>query len=186
MNLLTDALQLRGGFARLWYRLLGLVPIPSESKWRGMEELLTLVSQATLEDESCEAGLQQNTLEKAMEQAGSNWMWKRSEWLVGSNAPASAVNDLVVNTFKTLDMPTSVHSDGSTIRAVTFRCPFVEKAKNSRMARKTCQVMCSQHRSLFHGFVQGLPVPVRYLAPSKMGWGDSQCVKEFHILDTSA
>ncbi|MBI2871582.1 MAG: hypothetical protein HYY00_00135 [Chloroflexi bacterium] len=173
-----------GLLARLWYRLMRHLPLPSENKWKGVGELLTFASQATLEADTFEGALHSGILDRALDQAGTRWMWRRSEWLAGSIAPAAAIADLMVYAFKTLDMPTTLRTNGSSFEAVTHRCPFVERAKTDGMTRDICEAVCSHDRSLFHGFVQGFPVPVQYQATCKMGWGDPQCVKAFRVLAT--
>lgn len=122
-----------------------------------------------------------SALRGTMERTGDLWMWKRSDTLSGFVTSSSGVADVLALTFKTLDMQTILLRKSAKIRALTFHCPFVQRAKSAEMARRTCELVCSEHQSLFHGLVKGLPSPVLYLAPRRMGWGDTHCVKEFLI-----
>lgn len=170
----------------LWLQLLGRMPVPSDSKWRGTSEFLSLICAAMLEDEESQAFHSRRALSKAMDRTGRLWMGTRSQWLRSSVARTSGLNDLFNLTFKTLDMQTVVQHEGPKIRTITFQCPFVLRAKNDTTARLTCDLVCAEHLSLFHGLVKGLPFYLTYLAPQRMGWGDPYCVKEFETFTPEA
>lgn len=168
--------------ARRWLELLGWMPVPSESKWRGSSEFLALLCTAMLEFDEAKVSHNQNAFSQAVERTGRLWMGKRSKWLPGTSALTPGLIDLFILAFKTLDMPTVVRSNGPNIRAFTFQCPFLRQAKDDTTARLGCDVLCGQHPSLFHGMIKGVPLRIAYLAPSMMGYGDPYCVKEFEIL----
>lgn len=171
----------RSVFARLWYRALKKLPVPSETKWSGLTELLALVSSAGLELDGRGRARRLSAMQRIMDQVGKQWMSKRAGWVGDSAAPIPAVAELLTLAFKTLNIPTAVQAQPGSIRATTFRCPFVENADCSSSARKICHMVCSDTLSLFHGFGQGLPIPLGYYAPRKMGWGDPVCVKDFQL-----
>jgi predicted ArsR family transcriptional regulator len=164
------------------YGMLRRVPLPAEYKWRGTEELFAASMQAMLRSMHEEGALYGGTFGKVMDEAGSAWMASRSRWVEESPAPLQASAELLSLSFKTLDMVTTVRSSGDAVEAVTWRCPFVEHARTHGAAREACEHLCGAHRSLFTGFASALPVEVTYSAPSKMGWGDAQCVKRFAVV----
>ena len=163
-----------------WYRLVARFPLPAADRWEGLNDLMAHILQTGLEEEPSEtAG---TALDTSLEKACAQWMWGRSGWLTSSAAPTSAVADLFVGAFKTLNMATRVQVDGATIKATTFFCPFIEHTRRGEAtAQRLCQRICSTNHSLFRGFVQGLPFPVRYEAPLKRGWGDDCCAKVFRL-----
>ena len=167
--------------AFLWFRAIGQMPVPSESKWRGLNQLLALVCESSLHVDGDLAAPYEPTVDHAMFYAGTKWMRTRAEWLQDSIAPTPAMTDLLLLAFKTLDMTTRVRREDDTIIATTFRCPLVEQATTMKTARRICQVTCSDGRSLFHGMVKGIPLAVAYRAPRKMGWGHPVCIKHFQL-----
>jgi hypothetical protein len=184
-------------FAAGWYRAVVQFPMAGQDKWQGLNELLVQVVQAELQMGVQGTGYrvqgEGNTPNPVpctpypangpLELAAARWMWRRSEWLAGSAAPAEALDDLLTSTFKTLNMASRLHVNGSTLRATTFHCPFIEHTRRGEpFARHICEQMCSERHSMFRGLVQGMPLAVAYFAPQKMGCGDEACVKVFRLL----
>ena len=157
------------------------MPIPSENKWRGINELLAFICETSLQPADSPRAPFEPTVDQAMYYAGEKWMRTRAEWLQRSIAPTHALSDLLLLAFKTLNMPTQVRREEDTIVAITFRCPLVEQAVTKKTARRICQVTCSDGRSLFHGMVKGIPLAMDYSAPRKMGWGNPVCIKHFQM-----
>ena len=170
--------------ARLWFWAVGHMPIPSENKWRGINELLAFICETSLQPADGPNAPFEPTVDQAMFYAGTKWMRTRAEWLQRSIAPTPALADLLLLAFKTLNMSTQVRREDDTIVATTFRCPLVEQANTKKTARRVCQVTCSDGRSLFHGMVKGIPLAMDYRAPRKMGWGHPVCIKHFQLAAT--
>jgi predicted ArsR family transcriptional regulator len=176
--------RLEALFAVGWYRAVVQFPMAGQDKWQGLNELLVQVVQAELQQRDGDATMPaENGANRPLELAAARWMWRRSEWLAGSAAPAEALDDLLTATFKTLNMASRLHVSGSTLRVTTFHCPFIEHTRRGEpFARRICEQMCSERHSMFRGLVQGMPLAVAYFAPQKMGCGDEACVKVFRLL----
>lgn len=177
--------KIKATIAAIWYKLLARFPLPAQNKWEGVTDLLAQIPLASLEEEEGREAIEE-ALDGSLEKAGARWMWRRSEWLAGSAVPNSAASDLLVVAFKTLDMATRIKTNGNSIKATTYHCPFIERTRRGEsVAKRICQGMCSEHHSLFKGLTHGLPIAMSYEAPRKMGWGDDHCIKEFRLLDGS-
>ncbi len=175
--------RLRTSVADAWYRTIVRFPMSSQDKWQGLNDLLVQLVHAGIQRDGMLPDGQDSSLPKALETAASRWMWRRSDWLANSAAQTSALDDLLTVTFKTLNMTTLLELNGTTLKATTFYCPFIENTRRGEpVARRICERMCSERHSLFKGLTQGLPLTVKYLSPRKMGWGDEHCVKVFRLL----
>lgn len=179
---------LRSAYSRLaneWYHFMAWFPLPSLSKWDGLSRLIAHTVQASLEKKGPGEKTSAGSPQRPLEHAGERWMRSQSQWLKDSAAPTSATADLLIVTFKTLNMSTHVKIEGSSITATTTTCPFIENARSGEaLARNICEEICSHRHSLFTGLTEGLPIPIHYTALKKMGWGDDCCVKVFRILST--
>ena len=167
------------GLRGLWHLTLALFPIPSESKWHGLVEVMALLLQTLVKGRE---DLAADSLDRTMEEMGHRWTARRLEWQRTMPPLSAEVRSTLTLAFKTLDMPTTFAVSGTVLKTVTTRCPFLEEARNEGTAQQVCQAVCSEGHSLFRGIASGFPFHVSYQAPAMMGYDAPACVKVFHLV----
>lgn len=184
--------RLTAVFSRAWYVGMARVPVPSHVKWSALLDLLVHMARApahsppaghatpdaVTEDPVADA------LSHAFEHAGGRWAWRRSVWLAHTAVPAEALADVMTVTLKTLNMPSRVTVRGaSDVEITTAYCPFIRSmVRGTPLTRQVCDRVCGERHSLFKAAASGMPLPVQYAAPGKMGHGDVRCVKTLRVL----
>jgi len=175
-------MRVAAAFGRVWYAALARLPLPSYHKWTGMLDYLVQLIR-TPAPQADPADPTTDPLIQFVEHAGQRWAWRRTAWIAQTSELASALADVMTMTLKSLDMPSHVATSGQTVEIVSQYCPFIRSmVRGIPVTKQVCQRVCGERHSLFNSIVSGLPVPVEYTAPSKMGHGDTRCVKRLRVM----
>ncbi|GEM_PF-6562123 len=176
------ALRMAQWLRGVWHLTVATFPLPSESKWHGLVEMVALLLQTILKRTGTNPDASGDSLNRSLEELGSQWATRRIQWIRTAPPIVAEVRSTLVLAFKTLDMPTDFTVRGPVLKTVTTRCPFLEEALAQGTAAQVCQVLCSEKHSFFRGIVTGLPFHVSYQAPAMMGDGAPACVKVFELV----
>lgn len=179
------ALRVAQWLRGIWHLTVATFPLPSESKWHGLVEMVALLLQTILRRTDTGADASGDALKRSLEELGRQWATRRIQWIRTAPPIVPEVRSTLVLAFKTLDMPTTFTVRGPVLKTVTTGCPFLQEALTQGTAPRVCQILCSENHSFFRGIVTGLPFHVTYQSPAMMGNGDPVCVKVFELVRPS-